>query len=53
MKLPITENDMWIKTYGNLYRKLMLTTGEIPIGLYKTIINEKPRCKRVSVIFLK
>lgn len=27
---------MWIKTYGNLYRKLTSTTGEIPIGIYRT-----------------
>jgi hypothetical protein len=28
---------MWIKTYGNLYKKLAFTTGEIPIGIYRTI----------------
>ena len=25
-----------MKTYGNLYRKLTSTTGEIPIGIYRT-----------------
>ena len=28
---------MWIKTYGNLYQKLVSTTGEIPIGIYRTL----------------
>jgi 6-phosphogluconolactonase/glucosamine-6-phosphate isomerase/deaminase len=31
---------MWIKTYGNLYFKLTKTTGEIPIGIYRTMLKE-------------
>lgn len=34
--IPLTEEDMWLKTYGNLYKKLAHTTFEIPIGLYRT-----------------
>lgn len=34
--IPLTSDDMWIKTYGNLYKKLITTSGEIPIGLYRT-----------------
>ena len=30
-----------LKTYGNLYKKLTMTTGEIPIGLYRTKFDEK------------
>ena len=37
--IPLTEEDMWIKTYGNLYKKLISTSGEIPIGLYRTKYN--------------
>ncbi|XP_071480068.1 potassium channel subfamily T member 2-like [Diadema antillarum] len=35
-ELRITQEDMWIRTYGRLYQKLCSTTHEIPIGLYKT-----------------
>ena len=28
---------MWLKTYGNLYKKLAFTTGEILIGIYRTL----------------
>jgi hypothetical protein len=34
--IPLTDEDMWIRTYGNLYKKLTVTTGEIPIGIYRT-----------------
>jgi hypothetical protein len=44
---------MWIKTYGNLYKKLVSTTGEIPIGIYRSLIKEKPKYQRliVNIIF--
>ncbi|CAF1054179.1 unnamed protein product, partial [Brachionus calyciflorus] len=45
--IPLTEDDMWLRTYGNLYRKLITTTGEIPIGLYRTQ-SQTSRCSRVS-----
>ena len=51
--LPLTISDMWIKTYGNLYRKLVTTTGEIPIGLYRFLDEEenpKPNYDRQNVI---
>jgi len=51
--LPLTLSDMWIKTYGNLYRKLVTTTGEIPIGLYRFLDEEetlKPAYERQNVI---
>lgn len=41
---------MWIKTYGNLYRKLITTTGEIPIGIYRTLNKEKTKYSRHIVI---
>ncbi|XP_053573873.1 potassium channel subfamily T member 2-like [Bombina bombina] len=34
--LRVTEEDLWIQTYGRLYQKLCSTTGEIPIGIYRT-----------------
>jgi hypothetical protein len=40
---------MWIKTYGNLYKKLVSTTGEIPIGIYRSLIKEKPKYQRLIV----
>ena len=43
---------MWLKNYGNLYRKLITSSGEIPIGLYRTI-NESNRPERSSVIYNK
>ncbi|XP_030062241.1 potassium channel subfamily T member 2 isoform X2 [Microcaecilia unicolor] len=34
--MKITDEDLWIRTYGRLYQKLCSTTGDIPIGIYKT-----------------
>lgn len=34
--MKLTNEDMWIKTYGRLYQKLGSTTCEIPIGIYRT-----------------
>lgn len=36
LKMQITKDDMWIRTYGRLYQKLCSTTYEIPIGIYRT-----------------
>jgi hypothetical protein len=38
-----------MKTYGNLYRKLITTTGEIPIGLYRTNFYAKTQHNRETV----
>lgn len=35
--LEITENDVWIRTYGRLYQKLCSSVADIPIGIYRTI----------------
>jgi len=46
---------MWLNTYGNLYKKLITTTGEIPIGLYRTINEEnqkKQEKQNVSFLFM-
>uniref|UniRef100_A0AC35UHL0 Flavin-containing monooxygenase n=1 Tax=Rhabditophanes sp. KR3021 TaxID=114890 RepID=A0AC35UHL0_9BILA len=32
----LTEDDLWIGTYGRLYQKLCSSCGSIPIGIYRT-----------------
>ncbi|KAF6729089.1 Potassium channel subfamily T member 1 [Oryzias melastigma] len=34
--MKITEEDLWISTYGRLFQKLCSTSAEIPIGIYRT-----------------
>ncbi|XP_078082413.1 potassium channel subfamily T member 1 [Mustelus asterias] len=34
--MKITEDDLWIRTYGRLFQKLCSSSAEIPIGLYRT-----------------
>ncbi|KAJ8373207.1 hypothetical protein AAFF_G00270400 [Aldrovandia affinis] len=34
--MKITEEDLWIRNYGRLYQKLCSSTGDIPIGIYRT-----------------
>ncbi|XP_072005630.1 potassium channel subfamily T member 2-like isoform X1 [Engystomops pustulosus] len=34
--LRVTEEDLWIRCYGRLYQKLCSTTGDIPIGIFRT-----------------
>ncbi|KAF6274594.1 potassium sodium-activated channel subfamily T member 2 [Rhinolophus ferrumequinum] len=34
--MKITEDDLWIRTYARLYQKLCSTTGDVPIGIYRT-----------------
>uniref|UniRef100_A0A8C8JFK4 RCK N-terminal domain-containing protein n=1 Tax=Oncorhynchus tshawytscha TaxID=74940 RepID=A0A8C8JFK4_ONCTS len=34
--MQISEDDLWIQTYGRLYQKLCSTVGNIPIGIYRT-----------------
>ncbi|KAM4878127.1 potassium channel subfamily T member 1 isoform 6-T6 [Thomomys bottae] len=34
--MKITEDDLWIRTYGRLFQKLCSSSAEIPIGVYRT-----------------
>uniref|UniRef100_A0A3B3QBM4 Potassium sodium-activated channel subfamily T member 2b n=1 Tax=Paramormyrops kingsleyae TaxID=1676925 RepID=A0A3B3QBM4_9TELE len=34
--MKITEEDLWIRTYGRLYQKLCSSSGDIAIGIYRT-----------------
>ncbi|KAL4660132.1 potassium channel subfamily T member 2 isoform X2 [Arapaima gigas] len=34
--MKIAEEDLWIRTYGRLYQKLCSSSGDIPIGIYRT-----------------
>lgn len=34
--MKITEDDLWIGTYGRLFQKLCSSSAEIPIGIYRT-----------------
>ncbi|XP_022242998.1 potassium channel subfamily T member 1-like [Limulus polyphemus] len=34
--MRISEEDLWIRTYGRLYQKLCSTTCEVPIGICRT-----------------
>lgn len=40
--MKITEEDLWIRTYGRLYQKLCSSTGDIPIGMYRTEAHKLP-----------
>ncbi|EPY74039.1 potassium channel subfamily T member 2, partial [Camelus ferus] len=35
-QMKITEDDLWIRTYARLYQKLCSSTGDVPIGIYRT-----------------
>lgn len=41
-QMKITEEDLWIRTYGRLYQKLCSSTGDIPIGIYRTEAHKLP-----------
>uniref|UniRef100_A0A4W6FZP5 Potassium sodium-activated channel subfamily T member 2b n=1 Tax=Lates calcarifer TaxID=8187 RepID=A0A4W6FZP5_LATCA len=52
--MRITEDDLWIRTYGRLYQKLCSSTGDIPIGIYRTEAHKLPVsevcvCQRVAM----
>ncbi|XP_020937522.1 potassium channel subfamily T member 2 isoform X10 [Sus scrofa] len=34
--MKVTEDDLWIRTYARLYQKLCSSTGDVPIGIYRT-----------------
>lgn len=36
LQMKITEDDLWIGTYGRLFQKLCSSSAEIPIGIYRT-----------------
>lgn len=36
LQMKITEEDLWIRTYGRLFQKLCSSSAEIPIGIYRT-----------------
>ncbi|XP_067333295.1 potassium channel subfamily T member 2 isoform X4 [Channa argus] len=40
--MKITEDDLWIRTYGRLYQKLCSSSGDIPIGMYRTEAHRLP-----------
>uniref|UniRef100_A0A671YWM9 Potassium sodium-activated channel subfamily T member 2b n=1 Tax=Sparus aurata TaxID=8175 RepID=A0A671YWM9_SPAAU len=40
--MKITEDDLWIRTYGRLYQKLCSSNGDIPIGIYRTEAHKLP-----------
>ncbi|KAF4789633.1 hypothetical protein TURU_149846 [Turdus rufiventris] len=41
-QMKITEEDLWIRTYARLYQKLCSSTGDIPIGVYRTESQKLP-----------
>uniref|UniRef100_A0A8B9LGJ4 Si:dkey-21e5.1 n=1 Tax=Astyanax mexicanus TaxID=7994 RepID=A0A8B9LGJ4_ASTMX len=53
--MKVTEEDLWIRTYGRLFQKLCSSSAEIPIGLYRTESHMfsssevKQGCSQVSV----
>lgn len=36
LQMKVTEDDLWIRTYGRLFQKLCSSSAEIPIGIYRT-----------------
>lgn len=48
----LNKEDMWVETYGHLYRKLACENGEIPIGLYRTIEKTNNRINLEVRLFL-
>uniref|UniRef100_A0A914C8I7 RCK N-terminal domain-containing protein n=1 Tax=Acrobeloides nanus TaxID=290746 RepID=A0A914C8I7_9BILA len=34
--IKITQEDLWIRTYGRLYQKICASLGDTPIGMYRT-----------------
>ncbi|XP_036409960.1 potassium channel subfamily T member 2 isoform X1 [Megalops cyprinoides] len=48
--MTITEDDLWIRTYGRLYQKLCSSSGDIPIGVYRTEPQISPKSEsQISV----
>uniref|UniRef100_A0A8C9T3S5 Potassium sodium-activated channel subfamily T member 2 n=1 Tax=Scleropages formosus TaxID=113540 RepID=A0A8C9T3S5_SCLFO len=48
--MKIAEEDLWIRTYGRLYQKLCSSSGDIPIGIYRTDSQKAaPSASQISV----
>lgn len=51
--MKVTEDDLWIRTYGRLFQKLCSSSAEIPIGIYRTechVFSEvHSQCRRASL----
>ncbi|KAJ8357232.1 hypothetical protein SKAU_G00200260 [Synaphobranchus kaupii] len=48
--MMITEDDLWIRTYGRLYQKYCSSSGDIPIGIYRTESQNSPKSEsQISV----
>ncbi|KAG5285993.1 hypothetical protein AALO_G00009790 [Alosa alosa] len=43
--MTITQEDLWIQTYGRLYQKLCSSIGDIPIGIYRTELLDCESCE--------
>uniref|UniRef100_H2L541 Potassium sodium-activated channel subfamily T member 1 n=1 Tax=Oryzias latipes TaxID=8090 RepID=H2L541_ORYLA len=47
--MKITEEDLWIRTYGRLFQKFCSSSAEIPIGIYRTESHIRPHSQRSQV----
>uniref|UniRef100_A0A8D0MVU7 Potassium channel subfamily T member 1 n=1 Tax=Sus scrofa TaxID=9823 RepID=A0A8D0MVU7_PIG len=50
--MKITEEDLWIRTYGRLFQKLCSSSAEVPIGIYRTeshVFSSEPHDLRAQV----
>lgn len=50
--MKVTEDDLWIRTYGRLFQKLCSSSAEIPIGIYRTechVFSSEPHDLRAQV----
>ncbi|KAJ8390454.1 hypothetical protein AAFF_G00103890 [Aldrovandia affinis] len=47
--MKITEDDLWIRTYGRLYQKLCSSSGDIPIGIYRTESQNLPKSEHCDL----
>ncbi|KFO21498.1 Potassium channel subfamily T member 1 [Fukomys damarensis] len=50
--MKVTEDDLWIRTYGRLFQKLCSSSAEIPIGIYRTechVFSSEPQDLRAQV----
>ncbi|XP_042561563.1 potassium channel subfamily T member 2-like [Clupea harengus] len=43
--MTITQEDLWVQTYGRLYQKLCSSVGDIPIGIYRTELLDSESCE--------
>jgi len=51
-QIKMSQDDMWIRTYGRLYQKLGSTTCDIPIGIYRTQLQSSDQPASVSLLSL-